>query len=171
MFLVCSFIKKVGVEIKSKEDLERNSEKYFVNVNQYEQLKEMDDKLDWDYLDGAIEMKYYNEEILGFQYWDLVDQCWMYLCDMLEELREKKETSRFFPDMPVKISMVKQNPDHIRFSLDSRIWILPMEAFQQAIISGAVDFYTNLMNCFGKSHPRYPWWKDDLERIKRKFKG
>lgn len=56
------------------------------------------------YMEGAILIKVFDEEILGFDEWDLVDQLWVYFIDAMDELLAgEKETEFLFPDQPIPV--------------------------------------------------------------------
>jgi hypothetical protein len=168
MFISHSFIKKPGTIIDKLDLLQGDPYKYFLNVSDCKSLLLIEQSLDWYYLDGAIQLFYHGNEIIGFRYWDLVDQCWLYLCDMVEEVDLNFKSERYFPDMPVPIKMTSVNQDLIHFQLDNNEWILPREAFKSAIFRGATNFYTSLINCFGSNHSHYEWWNAELNSIKNK---
>ena len=56
------------------------------------------------YVEGAIVIKYYTQEIMGLEQWDLINHLWSYFIDAIDELIEGKwETSFLFPDQPLNV--------------------------------------------------------------------
>lgn len=56
------------------------------------------------YLEGAIVIKYYTQEIMGLKQYDLINHLWSYFIDVIDELIEgKRETSFWFPDQPLNV--------------------------------------------------------------------
>ena len=43
------------------------------------------------YLEGAIVIKYYTQEIMGLKQYDLINHLWSYFIDAIDELIEKNE--------------------------------------------------------------------------------
>ncbi|MFC7743159.1 hypothetical protein ACFQXA_22635 [Nocardiopsis composta] len=58
---------------------------------------------DPDHIDGAIVLSVDGEVFFDESLWDLVDQLWAYILNMLEELGEKDSAKTFFPDQPVEL--------------------------------------------------------------------
>ena len=73
-----SYILKPGHEVvplKTYDD--------FINVKDSEKLLEIEDNLDDFYLDGAIEIKYKEQLLLDLDDWDLIDQLWSYILNLI----------------------------------------------------------------------------------------
>ena len=47
------------------------------------------------YVEGAIVIKYFTQEILGLAQWDYVDQLWSYFIDALDEMVGGKSRNKF----------------------------------------------------------------------------
>ena len=64
------------------------------------------------YVEGAIVIKYYTQEIMGLEQWDLINHLWSYFIDAIDELIEGKwETSFLFPDQPLNIEKRKKESE------------------------------------------------------------
>lgn len=75
----------------------------FVKVNSKTAIELITDPF---YIEGAILIRNYNQEIMGFKQWDLVEHLWSYLIDAIDELIcGKQETSFLFPDQPLKMTL------------------------------------------------------------------
>ncbi|WP_218080446.1 hypothetical protein [Anthocerotibacter panamensis] len=59
---------------------------------------------DPDYIEGAIEIEFCEEILLGLRTWDYIDQLWSYFVNGLVEVAEGKEFKTFLPDQPVQIT-------------------------------------------------------------------
>ncbi|SDW90269.1 hypothetical protein SAMN05444487_107156 [Marininema mesophilum] len=167
MFSIKSYILDIPkMEHTSDEIFKNEMHKFFIDVENCKELKRLEKTLDWWYLNGAIVLKYYDTPLLDFNKWDLVDQTWTYLVQMINELEEQQESFRTFPDMPVKLAMSNLNGSkNILFKVGMEKWILPKKEFVETIYLGAVHFFNSLLNCFGQSHPSYSDWEDDLDYI------
>ena len=55
------------------------------------------------YVEGAIVIKYYTQEIIGLEQWDLINHLWSYFIDAM--IGGKQETSFLFPDQPIKVKL------------------------------------------------------------------
>ena len=64
----------------------------FVKVNSKTAIELITDPF---YIEGAILIRNYSQEIMGFKQWDLVEHLWSYLIDAIDELIcGKQETSK-----------------------------------------------------------------------------
>ena len=106
-----SYILKPGHEVvplKTYED--------FINVNNSKKLLEIEKDLDDFYLDGAIEIKYKEQVLLDLDDWDLIDQLWSYILNLIVEYSKNGKSEIYFPDCPAKIRMKKMYDNYLMFS-------------------------------------------------------
>lgn len=96
---VKSYIKKDKV-ITSLDQIEHEFSEYFHPFDDAEYVKHI---IDYDYLEGAIIIKCDENTIMGFQYWDIMDQLWSYFVNAVEELVQGADSAAFyFPDQPIE---------------------------------------------------------------------
>ena len=98
-------------EVEIKTYLKVNHE--FFLVDQFPEpllYKNRKNKKIWDssYIEGAIELKVGNRLLLTREMWDYIDSLWAYIINSLEELNHRKESTTYFPDQPIQISMSTQ---------------------------------------------------------------
>lgn len=87
MISIETYIKN-DTKITSLANIESEYLKYFINFNDKKCLGLIGD---FDYIEGAITIKYYENNILSFKQWDIVDQLWSYFINAIEELVEGKK--------------------------------------------------------------------------------
>lgn len=75
-------------------------EEAFVPVSKFK-----DEIPDTFYVEGAIELTINGVEFLTKNHWDLIDQFWSYIVNVLEELEHQNECSTYFPDQPIKLAL------------------------------------------------------------------
>lgn len=71
------------------------------------------------YVEGAIELVVENVEILGLSEWDLVDQLWAYIVEMLHRFRVEDRVGISFPDSPIKLTLQRTSPGRVLVSRES----------------------------------------------------
>jgi len=91
--------------LKDKNIKQREAE-CFINIENYNLLDK--NKLDYDYLEGALVIKYNNNELLGLREWDLIDQLWYYFLDSIYKLETQALVQFSFPDQPYLVSIEKK---------------------------------------------------------------
>lgn len=117
----------------------------FVNIQNYYDL---DSKLlDFDYLEGAISIRHYGKEILGFRYWDLVDQLWEYFIIALDETHSDGMAEFNFPDQPLLVKLIKNN-SNLSLTIGDGKFSFNYEEFKASIINGALIFFRCLDKLF-----------------------
>jgi hypothetical protein len=57
------------------------------------------------YVEGAVELTVEGVELFGLPEWDLVDQLWAYLCNLLAEFQTKDSVRTGFPDSAIDLSL------------------------------------------------------------------
>jgi len=68
------------------------------------------------YVTGAIELKIDGVAVIDRGMWDLVDQLWAYITQMIVDLRRSGEAQTYFPDQAIKLAFEKVSTDMIRVS-------------------------------------------------------
>lgn len=151
MFIVNSFLMKPESKISDLNDVTISPQNYFVDITDSSGLKEISKDLDFQYLNGAICIKYYSESLMDFRYWDLVDQLWAYLVNVTEDLILKGEGSTYFPDQPVNLILRKTTENLLLFSIEGSevsTSLLPKKEFLFSLLQGAEEFFSCLTDTF-----------------------
>lgn len=118
MFNIKTFIKIQNVQIDNLNEVIENPNRYFINIDDEIEIKKYNQDLDFDFINGAITIEYYNNLIMDFSLWDLVDQLWSYLIQLVEDLVQTGYGMTYFPDQPVKIEMKVVSKDLLLFVLN-----------------------------------------------------
>jgi len=153
-------------------DAVKNSQNYFVEITNSTGLKEIYKHLDFQYLDGAIYLDYFGESMLDLSYWDLVDQLWAYIMNLIEEVLQKGEWSVYFPDQPVKISLRPIPKELLVFSIEGsevKSYVVPKNDFLIALVQGAEQFFICMTDMFS-SDCDYSYELERIARLKKELK-
>ncbi|ENH98124.1 hypothetical protein J416_02129 [Gracilibacillus halophilus YIM-C55.5] len=151
MFNIKTFIKRPSMQIDNLNEVIENPNRYFINIDDEIEIKKYNQYLDFDYINGAITIEYYNNLIMDFSLWDLVDQLWSYLIQLVEDVVQTGYGMTYFPDQPVKIEMKVVSKDLLLFALDEGEIIrelLPMQEFINALFKSAENFYSSFIAYF-----------------------
>jgi len=143
LFKVSSYLLIPNYKMRKSKDIEHNPSKYFIDINE-ERIKEIVVDIDPYYIDGAIQILYYEHEIMGIKYSDLVDQLWAYFVNMIDVYHKNGRAETYFPDMPVKIEMVNLRNNTMKFVVQDHITILPEKEFIKELLEQSITFFTRL---------------------------
>lgn len=102
------------------------------------------------YVEGAIVIKYYTQEIMGLEQWDLINHLWSYFIDAIDELIEGKwETSFLFPDQPLNVILrnEKRNQNGLLIIIGNKKYMVEKKEFFLALLSAADVFYQYIEQC------------------------
>ncbi|MFK4568348.1 hypothetical protein ABH902_002940 [Enterococcus sp. UD-01] len=160
MFTCTSYILKPGT-IVTMDNLKCN----FVSIDNLKEISIIKSNVDLFYVEGAICLKYIDEEILGRQHWDLVDQLWSYLVEMISMVIEKGQSETYFPDQPIKLEMNRIANNQILFSMESsevKKWNVPEQEFFSILLKSAKEFFNFMINEFPETIEEY---KNELIKI------
>ena len=113
----------------------------FVNIKEIEEIADINELY---YLEGAIVIKYYNKEIMGFKEWDLIVPLWSYFIDAIEEIIQGKDTASFmFPDQPVELVLnCKKNMDVLLMTIGERTCLIEKSVFIKTLLSAGLEFFS-----------------------------
>jgi hypothetical protein len=153
LFYVNSLILKPGKEITDLKQLKQKRNDYFVAIGNADELIGMKSEIDFHYIHGAIELIDLDSDqiLLDVDAWDLVDQLWGYLLDVMEQVVKTGEGETLFPDQPVKLSIQSISKDWVLYRLqanDKVEAVLPKKAFLEALLDGAEMFFQTMTECF-----------------------
>ncbi|MBA4552760.1 MULTISPECIES: hypothetical protein [Thermoactinomyces] len=115
-----------------------------IEVTETSLIRKIDPYLDHNYLDGHIELNYYQEPILSKKQFDLIDQLWAELIDLTLRAIYDKESKGYFPDRPLEMEMKILQKGIVLFLLEEKKWYLPKRDFFLTIIDGGIDFFKHM---------------------------
>lgn len=165
MFNINTFIKRPGVQISNFNDVYEKPNKYFVDSANVIEVEEYKQEIDCDYISGVITIEYDNHFLMDFSLWDLIDQLWSYIIQLVEDVIYPGYGKTYSLDQPLKMEMKVISQDLILFSLnDGKIVkeTLPKQTFLNALLKGAESFFTNLINYCDNEIV----FREELDRIK-----
>ena len=58
---------------------------------------------DYNYIEGAIEISKWGNQILSIENWDYVDQLWCYFARGIKNVSQGKEFKTYLPDQPIEV--------------------------------------------------------------------
>lgn len=99
---------------------------------------------DTDYIEGAIVLQIANNEILGLEQWDLVDQLWAYLREGIEEVDSRGEFKTFFPDQPLLLEIKKISQELAMITIGDSKTVVSFRELKKLILNGEKAFNKNL---------------------------
>ena len=120
------------------------------------------------YVEGAIVIKYFTQEILGLAQWDYVDQLWSYFIDALDEMAGgKQETSFCFPDQPLNVILRSEirNRDGLLIIIGDKKYMLDKKEFFLKLLSAGDVFYQFFEQCDVSVMER----KNKIQEIRKKL--
>lgn len=147
MFSVNTYIKYPHRKITRRlENTDIDGLEYFFNILDNSELVKISSELNFNSIDGAIAINYYGYPIMGFRYWDSIDQLWAYLLALIIDYLNKGTVEMMFPDQPVKIKFTKLSDKALTFNLghEPDPYTVQTKDFFQALISAAEEFFITL---------------------------
>lgn len=153
LFKIQSYINKPDKLITDLQEIILNPQNYFINVENTIELLEVTKQLDFNYLNGVIYLEYIGQPLMDYSLWDLVDQLWEYILNVIEDFLKTSKGSTYFPDQPLKLEIIEISNEILLFQLDEGNMvkcILPKKEFLNSILEGAEKFYLNMHKAFSK---------------------
>lgn len=153
MFKVKSFIHIPGREITDINIISLNPDSYFIDVEETQKLIEISSAIDFNYLSGAIHLEYFDHPIMDFKLWDLVDQLWAYILNVIEDFFDNGKGITYFPDQPIELEISELSKELILFKLDNGNIAnssFPKKDFVKSLLDGAESFYLNINKAFNE---------------------
>lgn len=163
MVYVKSFLNNPTREVTDLNEMLQSPEMYFIDIDDSKSIINIYNRLDLDYLNGAILYKYNNEVLMDFRLWDLIDQLWSYIINLIEDFIDNDIAETYFPDQPIKISISKVSNSTVLFSVNSKQWQLERDCFLKSLLDGAENFFIK-MTTYSKHRNEY--YEDELGRIR-----
>ncbi len=139
--------KKYSIRDINKIDTSR-----FIPIKDISQLDP--DKLDRDYIDGVLYMKFNGETIMDFTFWDDIVDLWHYFINSLEEVIKQNESNFSFPSQPLPVS-IKIVKDRIRLKIDGKSINMKADQFLEIMLQEAITFFTAMMSLFPRQEAEF----------------
>lgn len=172
MFICKSYINKPEVKISSLEKINEEWEKYFVEVSNKNKIAQLSNKLDLNYLEGAIYLKYGDEVILDFKLWDYIDQLWAYILNLVEEFALNDSSEILFPDQPAKIKFKKISDEYMIMVLETNTrhtWNLPSKELLNTLLNESEMFFKSITENLSLAEEQYGFEISKIHELKKKI--
>ncbi|NDI36661.1 hypothetical protein [Chengkuizengella sediminis] len=148
MFEIKSYILIPGKKITSLDLVKNNPFHYFDEITNIEKYNVED--FDFNYLDGSINLKYYDEILMDFVLWDLVDQVWAYFLNIFQDVVSTGYGKSYFPDMPLLIEIKTISDKLILFEIEKHTkYALPTYEFMKEMLS-AGEYFFKILSKYNK---------------------
>ncbi|AIQ58075.1 hypothetical protein [Paenibacillus borealis] len=125
--------------------------KYFIHIDNENEIEKYIHKFDLRYLDGAIVIEWNYKIVMDYNMWDSVNWLWGFLMNALEEYLQVGKGGFLFPDQPIKFEMIKVNSYYMELKIGEGRYghfKLPSEEFIHALLNGAEHFYRRYKEYF-----------------------
>lgn len=172
MFICKSYINNPEAKINNIEKINAEWEKYFIEVSDKNAIVPLSNKLDLNYLEGAIYLKYGDEVILDFKLWDYVDQLWAYMLNLIEEFSLNGSSEILFPDQPAKIKFKKISDDYMIMDLETNTcytWTLPSKEFLITLLNESEVFFNSITENLGLTDKQYGFEISKTQKLKEQI--
>lgn len=172
MFICKSYICKPDAKISNLEKINEEWEKYFIEVSEKNEIAQLSNKLDLNYLGGAIYLKYGDEVILDFKLWDYIDQLWAYILNLVEEVLLTGSSETLFPDQPVKIKFKKISDEYMIMVLETNTrytWTLPSKEFLITLLNESEIFFKSITESLSLTVDQYGFELSKIQGLKEKI--
>ncbi len=170
LFYVNTFISRPDRKINDLSLVKASIEDYFVEIRNTNEILNLENLLDFDYLDGGIILKYGEQTLLDVTHWDLVDQLWAYILNAIEDLLNNGEGETYFPDQPVKLRLKSISQDLVLYEMEANDRIkavLPKNELIRTLLNGAEEFF-KVMEDYFKEKCNYQYEINKIASL-RKF--
>ena len=133
-------IKDIGEVLKRPAD-------YFIDVSESTAVLDFVGDIDTSYVNGAILLTYYGQPIMDFRHWDLVDQLWSYILNLLGDALTNGSAETCFPDQPTQLKL-EMSEHVVHFTVDKQKYVLPRDEFVGQVTAAAMQFFEQMYRYF-----------------------
>jgi hypothetical protein len=142
-FQINSFLLRPGEKITDLKDPKLGEK--FIAIEDVAAVKNILPDIDSDYIDGYLFLKYQDSTLLSAAQWDLIDDLWAYILNLIEEMLERRYAECYFPDQPLLMSLTDQK-NFVIFALygGKKKWLLPRQEFLNALLDAAEHFFKQM---------------------------
>ncbi|OPH47372.1 hypothetical protein BC351_40165 [Paenibacillus ferrarius] len=149
MLEIDSYLLLPHAKITDLVDAVNNPHNYFINIKNYVKVNQIANKVDLNYVCGAIYIEYNYQPIINFSHWDLIDQLWAYIIDMIEQFKSQGNASTYFPDQPIKLEFQKLNEKLMFVTLNENRYSFESSIFIEKLLDSAEAFFNVMEQHFG----------------------
>ena len=161
MFQVQTFIYFPVIRIKN------SSFPAEIPVDDTATLRNAEPYLDFERLDGHIELTYQGQPILTEKFGDFIKEYWDYLLQAIQSFMKKGSGGMSLPDQPIPITIEEQGSNWVLMTVgddgEYGKWLLPREELIKTLLDGAASFYKGLSDAFSDSIDRQYGFKEMYE--------
>lgn len=146
---------------------------YLKQKNSFIPVSEFNGKIpDPDYVEGAIEISFYEKKILSVKNWDYVDQLWAYFVNGLIEVSKGIEFKTFLPDQPTRVYLIPDsNLRKVVITVgnnSSNTISVEYEEFMNVMIEEAKSFFEKMNQLLSS---RYDYELEQLRSLEKSYKA
>ena len=149
-----------------------------IPVDDTDTLRKAEPYLDFERLDGHIELSYHGQPILTDEYGDFIKAYWDYMLQAIESFMEKGSGGMSLPDQPLPIAFKEQGLNWVLMTVghdgEYGKWLLPREELIKTLLDGAARFYKGLSDAFSDSIVQQYGYKEMYKYcvdLKKKYFG
>lgn len=171
LFYVNTFLNIPDKKVNNLSLLQSNFEEYFVQIKNTHMILDLEDSLDFNYLNGAIILKYFEQTLLDTTLWDLVDQLWAYILNVLGDMLITGYGETYFPDQPIKLCLKSISKHIILYEIESNKnlkVILPKNELIETLLDGADEFFKG-MEAYFKEKCNYQYEINKIASLRTLF--
>ena len=126
-----------------------------ITVDDTSTLRNAEPYLDFERLDGHIELCYQGQPILTEGYGDFIKAYWDYLLQAIRSFMKTGSGEMSLPDQPIPIVIKEQGLNWVLMTVgrDGKYgkWLLPKEELIKTLLEGAIRFFKGLSDAFSDS--------------------
>lgn len=117
-------------------------DKRFISLNEFH-----GPILDKDYIEGALLVSIYDNELFDLSLWDYIDQLWAYLVDAICAVAAGDGYSCCFPDQPIRIEFTIVSGNLVKIFIgvgEGRTGVVEKYQFVSAFGKAAIQFFSRM---------------------------
>jgi hypothetical protein len=152
MFNINSYIKHPNIVIEDLSTINNKHKKFFIEISNEKEIKDIIKDIDINYIEGVICLEYNGTVLMDFTYWDIIDQLWAYIINLIDDNLNNNDAEVYFPDQPIKLKLKNISNDFVLFSIESSTTTqltLPKNDFFEKLLESANDFFIKVQGYLG----------------------
>ena len=138
-----------------------------IPVDDTDTLRKAEPYLNFERLEGHIELSYHGQPILTEKYGDFIVEYWCNIVDLIEGFMEKGSAGMYLPDQPIPKIIKEQGPNWVVMTVGDHgeygKWLLPRKELMKTLTDGAIHFFKGLSDAFCDSINRQYRFKNIYE--------
>ncbi|QUI20893.1 hypothetical protein HZI73_00580 [Vallitalea pronyensis] len=152
MFNISSYIKYPNKLIEDLSIINNNYNRFFIELDDENTIKTIVKDIESEYIEGVIYLEYNGTILMDFTYWDIIDQLWAYLVNLVNDTLNNQEAEVYFPDQPIKLKLKNLSNNLVLFTIESTTTTqltLPKNEFFEMLLESANEFFLKVQGYFG----------------------